>query len=85
VVEKGFIAIDGTSLTVCSVDHPSNSFEFMLVEYTQKKIVVPLKAVGEEVNIEVDVVGKYAEAALVAVLPRIEELEREVKELRARL
>ncbi|GMH96476.1 hypothetical protein TrST_g12585 [Triparma strigata] len=82
IVPKGFIAIDGTSLTVCEVDYVSNYFTFMLIEYTQKKIVVPLKEVGEQLNLEVDVLGKYAESALAAVTPRIDELEKEVTELK---
>eukprot|EP00957_Ditylum_brightwellii_P003157 240374-Ditylum_brightwellii.AAC.1 len=57
VVPKGFIAIDGTSLTVCEVDMAANTFTFMLVEYTQKKIIVPAKLKGDKVNIEVDVLG----------------------------
>jgi riboflavin synthase len=85
IVEKGFVAIDGTSLTVCDVDYKASTFTFMLVEYTQKKIVVPLKAVGDKLNIEVDVLGKYAESALASVTPRLEQLEREVEELRAKL
>lgn len=58
IVPKGFIAIDGASLTVCEVDYVNNYFTFMLIEYTQKKIVVPLKEVGEQLNLEVDVLGK---------------------------
>jgi len=83
VVPKGFIAIDGTSLTVCEVG--DSWFTFMLIEYTQKKIVIPSKPVGGLVNLEVDVLGKYSEKALATVMPRIEELEEKVKELQARL
>ena len=56
IVPKGFIAIDGTSLTVCKVNFEECWFTFMLIDYTQKHIVVPGKAVGEKVNLEVDVV-----------------------------
>lgn len=55
IVPKGFIAIDGTSLTVCEVDTEDNWFTFMLVEYTQKKIIIPAKEIGCLVNLEVDV------------------------------
>ena len=82
VVPKGFIALDGTSLTVCEVNRQEGWFTFMLVEYTQKKIVIPSKAVGDEVNIEVDVLGKYADAAGEGVRNRVEELERQVEELK---
>ena len=55
IVPKGFVAIDGTSLTVCEVNSGESWFTFMLIEYTQKKIIVPTKEVGGLVNIEVDV------------------------------
>jgi riboflavin synthase len=81
IVPKGFIAIDGTSLTVCEVDYTEQFFTFMLVGYTQKKIVIPAKLVGEKVNIEVDVLGKYSENALAALMPRLEALEARVESL----
>ena len=43
LVPKGYVAVDGTSLTVCDVNVVEGWFTFMLVEYTQKHIVVPLK------------------------------------------
>lgn len=87
IVPKGFIAVDGTSLTVCEVDSriEESWFTFMLVEYTQKKIIIPAKCIGEQVNLEVDVLGKYSESALAAILPRIEELEQKVKDLETKL
>lgn len=89
VVPKGFIAIDGTSLTVCDVKSEGpdgdNWFTFMLVEYTQQKIIIPSKKVGDTVNIEVDVLGKYSERAWEAFVPKIEELQRKVKELEAKV
>ena len=63
IVPKGYVAIDGTSLTVCSVDLITNSFTFMLIEVTQKKIIVARKQAGDKVNIEVDVIGKLVESA----------------------
>ncbi len=87
IVPKGFVAVDGTSLTVCEVEsHPEESwFTFMLVEYTQKKIIIPSKSAGDLLNIEVDVLGKYSESAIAAILPRIEELEAKVKDLETKL
>jgi len=85
VVPKGFIAIDGTSLTVCEVDMAANTFTFMLVEYTQKKIIVPAKLKGDKVNIEVDVLGKYSHTAVQAFTQRIEALEAKVKSLEEQL
>jgi len=81
IVPKGFVAIDGTSLTVCETNAKDGWFTFMLVEYTQKKIVIPGKDVGEKLNIEVDVLAKYSEASMAAIVPRVEELEGIVEKL----
>ncbi|OMO59967.1 Lumazine-binding protein [Corchorus olitorius] len=64
VVPKGFIAVDGTSLTVVDVFEKELCFNFMLVAYTQQKVVIPLKEVGQKVNLEVDILGKYVERLL---------------------
>ncbi|PIM99290.1 Riboflavin synthase alpha chain [Handroanthus impetiginosus] len=64
IVPKGFIAIDGTSLTVVDVFDEEPCFNFMLVAYTQQKVVIPLKKVGQKVNLEVDILGKYVERLL---------------------
>ncbi|KAJ6758082.1 RIBOFLAVIN SYNTHASE ALPHA CHAIN [Salix koriyanagi] len=56
--------VDGTSLTVVDVFEEEGCFNFMLVSYTQQKIVVPLKEVGQKVNLEVDILGKYVERLL---------------------
>ena len=81
IVPKGFIAIDGTSLTVVDVDAEEKWFTFMLVEYTQKKIIIPSKMKGDKVNLEVDVLGKYSETAIAAIIPRLEALEAKVASL----
>ncbi|PWA63361.1 lumazine-binding protein [Artemisia annua] len=64
IVPKGFIAVDGTSLTVCYVFDDEDYFDFMLVEYTQQKVVVARMEVGMKVNLEDDVLGKYVERLL---------------------
>ncbi|KVH95868.1 riboflavin synthase-like [Cynara cardunculus var. scolymus] len=64
IVPKGFIAVDGASLTVVKVFDQEGCFNFMLVEYTQKEIVIPLKKIGQKVNLEVDILGKYVEKLL---------------------
>ena len=85
IVPKGFIAIDGTSLTVVDVNLQEKWFSFMLVEYTQKKIIIPAKMPGDKVNLEVDVLGKYSETALAALMPRLEALEAKVASLEQQL
>jgi riboflavin synthase alpha subunit len=62
IVPKGFIAVDGTSLTICDVG-PS-WFTFMLVPHTQNNVIIPSKNINDEVNIEVDVVAKMIEKSL---------------------
>ena len=65
VVEKGYVTIDGASLTVTKVeDGPDGFWEVMLIAYTQEKVVTASKKAGEEVNVEVDQVGKYVEKSV---------------------
>jgi riboflavin synthase len=67
IVEKGFITIDGASLTVTTVqDGPEGWWEVMLIAYTQQRIVTASKKPGELVNIEVDMAGKYVEKSVAA-------------------
>lgn len=61
IVEKGFIAIDGTSLTVTDVNNDTSEFSIMMVSYTQAKVIMPSKHEGSTVNIEVDLTGKLIE------------------------
>ncbi|ODV95517.1 hypothetical protein PACTADRAFT_42692 [Pachysolen tannophilus NRRL Y-2460] len=66
IVEKGFIALDGTSLTVVSVDHTRAQFQIMMIQYTQNQVIMPLKKIGDYINVEVDVTGKLLEQQVVA-------------------
>ena len=59
IVPKGYIAVDGVSLTVVEVF--PETFTFMLVDYTQQHITLPRKQLGSRVNLEVDILGKYVE------------------------
>ncbi len=59
VVEKGFIAVDGASLTVAAVD--AQSFTVSLVPFTQASITLTGKSAGDEVNLEIDILAKYVE------------------------
>eukprot|EP00842_Homolaphlyctis_polyrhiza_P003026 jgi/Hompol1/3724/HPOL_003339-RA len=61
IVPKGYIALDGTSLTVIDVDWETREFSVMLIAHTQLSVVLALKKVGDRVNLEVDQVGKYVE------------------------
>ena len=59
VVEKGFIAVDGVSLTV--VARNAGSFEISIVDYTLKNTNLGSRQVGDLVNLEVDIIAKYVE------------------------
>lgn len=62
VVEKGSIAVDGTSLTVSAVGE--GFFEVSLIPTTLTDSVIGSTAVGTKVNLEVDVLAKYVEIML---------------------
>ncbi|KAG8968197.1 Riboflavin synthase alpha chain [Tulasnella sp. 419] len=68
LIPKGFIALDGASLTITSVDDVNRTFGVMLIAHTQSKITLAKKEVGATVNVEVDMVGKYVEKAVLAAL-----------------
>ena len=59
VVEKGFITVDGTSLTVvnCGID----SFTVTIIPFTRDNTVFIGRKVGDTVNIETDIIAKYVE------------------------
>lgn len=61
IIEKGSIAIDGTSLTVTSVDAKLQTFQVSLIPHTKENTILLSKKVGELVNLENDVIGKYIE------------------------
>jgi len=58
IVEKGSVAIDGISLTIVSVGE--KEFSVSVIPHTEKETTLCDKQVGEAVNIETDIVGKYA-------------------------
>ncbi|WP_238905356.1 riboflavin synthase [Clostridium sp. YIM B02506] len=62
VVEKGSIAIDGISLTVAYVDE--KKFKVSIIPHTSEETTLLKKKIGEEVNLECDVIGKYVEKLL---------------------
>ena len=66
VVEKGYVTLDGASLTITAVNDEQGWFEVMLIAYTQEKVVMAKKKQGEDVNVEVDMVGKYVEKSVAA-------------------
>jgi len=87
IVEKGYVTLDGASLTITNVqDGEDGWWEVMLIAYTQEKVVMGKKRRSEDVNVEVDMVGKYVEKSVAAYFetttgegPAV--LERMVKKL----
>lgn len=59
IVPKGYITIDGASLTV--VHTGPDWFDVTLISYSQEKLTLPRKKVGDRVNLEVDILAKYVE------------------------
>jgi riboflavin synthase len=59
IVEKGFVAVDGISLTV--IDVADDSFTVSIVDYTLKNTVLNHCTNGDVVNLEVDIIAKYVE------------------------
>jgi riboflavin synthase len=59
VVQKGSVAVDGISLTVNACKR--STFEVSIIPHTAKMTTIGLKRVGDPVNIETDVTGKYIE------------------------
>jgi len=59
IVQKGSVALDGVSLTVAKVD--KSSFSVSLIPFTLSETVLGLKKVGDTLNVETDIIGKYIE------------------------
>ncbi|GLI33145.1 riboflavin synthase [Desulforhabdus amnigena] len=62
IIEKGSVAVNGISLTVngCS----EGSFDVNIVPHTAKETTISEFQIGDEVNIETDIIGKYVEKML---------------------
>jgi riboflavin synthase len=62
VVEKGSIAVDGVSLTVAELGE--GCFSVALVPYTLEATTLGIAGVGDDLNLEVDMLAKYMEGLL---------------------
>ena len=62
IVEKGFIAVDGISLTVVKVG--TSSFTLAVIPYTLRNTKLETLSVGARVNLEADILAKYVENLL---------------------
>ena len=62
IVEKGFVAVDGISLTV--VKRGASSFTLAVIPYTLANTNLAALSVGDRVNLEADILAKYVESLL---------------------
>lgn len=62
IVPKGSVAVDGVSLTVVELE--DDSFSVALIPHTLEVTTLGRRRVGDEVNIETDILGKYVEKLL---------------------
>lgn len=64
MVEKGSVAIDGVSLTIVRV--AASRFQVMLIPHTLAVTTLGRRQVGDEINIETDVLAKYVQKLMAA-------------------
>jgi len=62
VVEKGFVSLDGISLTV--VDCREDSFRTTIIPFTRENTNFKVRKVGDRINLEVDILAKYVKKLL---------------------
>lgn len=74
IVEKGSITIDGISLTVAYVDE--HCFKVSIIPHTQQVTALHDRGVGDIVNLECDIIGKYVEK-LLQPAAEVEETKKE--------
>ena len=70
IVEKGSIAIDGISLTVAKVN--TRDFSVSIIPHTAKSTILSEKSVGDAVNLENDIIGKYVEKFMKTGYPQMQ-------------
>ncbi len=59
MITKGSVAVDGISLTINNCDR--DSFDVSIIPHTAKLTTINFKKIGDRVNIETDMIGKYVE------------------------
>jgi len=62
IVEKGFVAVDGISLTV--VQKGTSTFTLSVIPFTLENTNLQEKGVGDRVNLEIDIIAKYVESLM---------------------
>ena len=59
IVEKGYVGLDGLSLTVAKINN--NDFDIALIPHTLKITNFGIKNISDSLNLEIDIVAKYVE------------------------
>ena len=59
IVEKGSVTLDGISLTIAEVD--AQSFAVSIIPHTAAQTTLSERKIGDKINIECDIIGKYIE------------------------
>ena len=79
MIEKGSVAIDGVSLTIntCS----DKDFQVSIIPHTADITTIDLKRVGDEVNIETDMIGKYVKKILMGSVSKNDALPNGKKDI----
>ncbi len=75
MVVKGSVAVDGISLTIASIDQ--NSFNVAIIPETLNKTTLSRVKIGDEVNIETDIIVKTIKKQLEKILPQKQSLTAE--------
>ena len=78
VVEKGRITLDGASLTI--VDFGDDFLSVSLIPHTQEMITLGSKSIGDYLNIETDLIGKYIERMMTFKEKKITEKKSNITE-----
>jgi riboflavin synthase len=60
LVVKGFIAVEGISLTITGLG--ADYFEVSVIDFTRRNTVLQYRRSGDSVNLEIDIMAKYAES-----------------------
>ena len=69
VVQKGYVTVDGMSLTIVDLNDDDGTFRIALIPYTLEHTVAGQYTPGTPVNLEADILGKFVERL---VTPRLE-------------
>lgn len=80
IVEKGSITIDGISLTVASAD--GDSFSVSVIPHTLAETSLIKKEIGNPVNLETDIIGKYVQKLLKSSSSEVESNELTIEYLK---